>query len=253
MKLALCALLAAACVCGCDDDDDNGPAQTDAGVTSEKDTFLFTKITLTEPSKVATILTNLLNTNLGDEKMYLFAQLDGWKNPGGELKLYGGAGQYVAGKETAEDFKDDVFKWLTAGKCLDAEGKEFQCSVDVGQGVCTRNGDQFETTLNILNIYSDDSMVIFPIKEAHLKGQVTQDANDPWNDKIVVDMKGVIIEPDTISTHFRLTPQGSLETLKSVLDFAKVAPDTSVTINGEEIKAYTFAGSFEATRSQFAE
>ncbi len=248
MKFSLTAILAASLLFGfgCDDDDDNASnTKSDAGVSNPndpKESFILTEIHLSEPSKVAGLLTTLLNNNLRDQKMYLFVQLE---DRDGKVMLRGGAGQYVSGKDTHNDRSDDVFDWLTEGNCLTSAGESFHCAVDVGCSETIQNADgTFDGILPILNIYSDDSEVVFPIKQAKVHG--VRNGND-----LHVDMSGVVTEKDSLETHFRLSASSPAQSLKSVLDMVGSSPDTTITVDGEELAAYTFSGTLETTLTGF--
>lgn len=245
MRYLWMSLICVALAFGCDDESGGDDPMIDMGQGGAGgeggaggggptlETFTFTSLTMTEPAGAAGLLNPVLTSNLNNGSLVVLVQIEDWAS---EMPiLRGGAGQLIEGADTADDVSDDVFTWLTEGTCEDADGMETACSVDINEKAASRSGDDFTLVDGDINIYAQDLKLIIPIKALGLTG--TRNDID-----MSAQLTGVITQADAQNTRFRLTPEGNLQTLESLLTLASVMPDTM--FNGAP--AYTFAGSFES-------
>lgn len=231
--------LAAACTfaTGCDDGGDSGTSgDTDAAIggggggsggggaggeggmaQATTETFIFTELSVTQPAGGAgTLLTNILQQSMDDKAIIILLQLDGWGGDG-TLTIRGGAGQQTAGVDTAEDFSDDAFDWLTEGECRDPATDEISpCSVDVGSVAGTQEGSTFNSERTQLQIYAQDLAIIIPVKGLQLSGTV--DGGD-----LNGELNGGITVADAAVTEFQVG--GATLSLEAFLNNSGVAAD----------------------------
>ncbi|MCA9544186.1 MAG: hypothetical protein KC613_07335 [Myxococcales bacterium] len=208
--------------------------------------YVVTELDIDVPAgPVGVLLRNLINQNINDEAIIIMARFSSGTP---YTVAEAGAAQYLSGQDT-EAFDDDVFTWETAGTCIDPDGSQFQCSVDVSNAPIVFTGDDFLIERTTLDIYSSDLAAIIRLKDVRIEGAVGASGAE-----MAAALAGVITQPDAETTRFELPPgSGTYTTLDAVLAGANIEPTGSYTDGeGNMVPAYDLAGSIVGSAVQFS-